>query len=279
MTRFGMVVNVDVCTGCYACVLACKDEHVENDWPPYTAAQPVTGHFWMKLIENERVFPQTVRVSYVPVPCMQCKDAPCLKASGGDAGRTRRDGIVVFDPEKSKSHREMMDSCPFGVVYWNQEKEGGLPQKCTFCAHLLDSGYQQPRCAEACPVDAITFGDLDDSDSEISKLVRSGATESMKPELGIDTAVRYIGLPKPVIGGSVIFGDTDECGAYVEVIVSDGDGETARTRANNYGDFLIEGLKAGKTYEIELRRPGYARKKMSVALAGDTNLGDLILER
>jgi Fe-S-cluster-containing dehydrogenase component len=278
-----MVIDVDACIGCYNCVMACKDEHVRNDWPPYSAAQPDTGHFWMKLVETERVLPQVIKVSYTPMPCMQCRDAPCFKAAKEGATRIRHDGVVVFDPEKARSQREILESCPFGVVYWNEQKtgskNGGLPQKCTFCAHLLDSGYVQPRCVESCPVDAITFGDLDDPESEVSRLIRSGSTESMRPELGIDTAVRYIGLPKPMIGGSVILGDTGECGTEVDVTVSAGNGESIKTRTNNYGDFLLERLKTGRDYEIVLTRPGYSAKKVSVTLAGDTSLGELTLQR
>jgi len=283
MTRFGMVINVDTCIGCYNCVLACKDEHVGNEWPSYSAAQPDTGHFWMKLVEKERVLPQTVKVTYTPVPCMQCEDAPCVRAATGGAARTREDGIVVFDPLKAKSQRQIVDSCPYGVVYWNEKAaspgDGGLPQKCTFCAHLLDRGYPQPRCAEACPVNAITFGDMDDLGSEVSRLIRSGVTETMFPELGLDTAVRYIGLPRPMIGGSVILEDTGECGADVGVTVSDGSGKIITAKTNIYGDFLVERLEAGRTYKVELARQGYSLKTMSVALAGDASLGDILLRR
>lgn len=278
-----MVIDVNACVGCYNCVLACKDEHVGNEWPPYSAAQPDTGHFWMKLIEKERVFPQVVRVTYTPIPCMQCKDAPCVKAAKGRAARVRPDGIIVFDPKEANSQRQIMDSCPFGVVYWNDHGNvpdgNGLPQKCTFCAHLLDRGYDRPRCAEACPVDAIIFGDLDDPDSEVSKLVRCGVTETLFPELGIDTAVRYVGLPKPMIGGSVILGDTGECGTDVDVTVLDKSGRASETKTNIYGDFLIEGLRANAAYEIVLSRAGYSQRKVSVILNEDTNLGEIFLKR
>jgi NAD-dependent dihydropyrimidine dehydrogenase PreA subunit len=177
----------------------------------------------------------------------------------------------------------MMDSCPYGVVYWNDQKAPsngvGLPQKCTFCAHLLDDHYEQPRCAESCPVNAIAFGDMDDPESEVSTLVRSGRTETLRPELGIDTAVRYIGLPKPIIGGSVVLGDSGECGTEVDVTIAGGNGELIQTRTNNYGDFLIEGLRKGETYKIALTRPGYAQKILSVALSGDSSLGEILLTK
>lgn len=278
-----MVINIDACIGCYNCVIACKDEHVGNEWSPYSAAQPDTGHFWMNLIEKERVLPQVIRVTYTPIPCMQCKDAPCVKAAKGGAAYIRDDGIVVFDSVKAKGQRQIVDSCPYGVVYWNEQKAipevGGLPQKCTFCAHLLDRGYRQPRCAESCPTDAIVFGDLEDPDSEVSRLIRSGATEPLLPDIGISTAVRYIGLPKPMIGGSVVFGDTGECGVGVDVTILDDSGQRIKTKTNNYGDFLVERLYAGRRYEIRLSYPGYSPKRKSLTLDEDANLGDIVLQK
>lgn len=278
-----MVIDVDACIGCYNCVIACKDEHVGNGWPPYSAAQPDTGHFWMNLVEKERTLSQTIKVTYIPTPCMQCRDAPCVKAAKGGAAYIRPDGIVVFDPEKARGQRQIADSCPYGVIYWNQEKtisvDGGLPQKCTFCAHLLDRGYKQPRCAESCPTHAIVFGDLEDPNSEISRIMRSGVIESLRPELSIETAVNYIGLPRPVISGSIVFEDTGDCGAGVDVRVFDDSRQMAETKTNNYGDFLVEKLNAGGRYEVRLSHPGYSPESMSVTLDDDANLGDIILRR
>jgi ferredoxin len=74
--------------------------------------------------------------------------------------RLEKNGIVLIDPEKALSKKEIVNSCPHRVIFWNEEKN--IPQKCTLCAHLLEEGYKQPRCAEACPTGALTFGDLDD---------------------------------------------------------------------------------------------------------------------
>jgi len=283
MTRYGMVISVEACIGCYNCVIACKDEHVGNEWLPYTAAQPDTGHFWMNLIEKERVLPQVIKVTYTPIPCMQCKDAPCVGASKGGSAYIRSDGIVVLDPVKTNGQRQIVESCPYGVIYWNEggavPESGGVPQKCTFCAHLLDRGYREPRCVESCPVNAITFGDLEDPESEASRLIATGVTENLLPELGIDTAVRYIGLPRPMIGGSVVFGDTGGCGTDVEVTIRDDTGQRISTKTNNYGDFLVERLQTGRKYEIGFAHSGYSPKKATVTLEGDKNLGDIVLQR
>lgn len=299
MTRHGMVIDIGSCIGCYNCVMACKDEHIGNEWPPYAAPQPDAGHFWMKLQEKERVLPQIVKVQYKPIPCMQCRDAPCQKAAREGAVYTRSDGIVIIDPIKAKGQRQIVESCPYKVIYWNEEKQApeikqqddghgsgsapGIAQKCTFCAHLIDRGWKQPRCVESCPTNALIFGDMDDPKSEISQLIKSGVTETMNPELGIDTAVRYIGLPKPMIGGSVIFSDTTECASNVGVSINDESGQNiVVTKTNNYGDFLIDRLGAGKTYVVKLEHPKYSTKEIKEIKIDGTDtvsLGEIVLQK
>ena len=78
MTRYGMVVDITRCNGCYNCFLACRDEHCGNDFPPYSASQPHTGHYWMRLVEKERGQYPKVKVAYTAVPCLQC-DKPRLR--------------------------------------------------------------------------------------------------------------------------------------------------------------------------------------------------------
>jgi Fe-S-cluster-containing dehydrogenase component len=140
VTRYGMVIDVGKCNGCYNCFLACKDEHCGNDYFPYSVSQPMIGHFWMKLIEKERgEFPK-VKVAYTPVPCMHCDKAACIKIARDGAIYKREDGIVMIDPLKAESKKDLISSCPYGVIYWNEEKR--VPQKCTLCAHLLDRGWK-----------------------------------------------------------------------------------------------------------------------------------------
>ena len=92
------------------------------------------------------------------------------------------DGIVIIDPVKAKGQKDLLKSCPYRVIFWNEQAQ--IPQKCTLCAHLLDRGWKEPRCVEACPTGALLFGDLDDPRSEIARLVRSGKTEALHPEYG-----------------------------------------------------------------------------------------------
>ncbi len=103
------------------------------------------------------------------MPCMHCDDALCVKAAQDGAIYKRSDGVVIIDPKKSEGQKRLVSTCPYRVIYWNEEKQ--IPQKCTFCAHLLDKGWKEPRCVEVCPTGALTFGDLDRPNSEAAGLM------------------------------------------------------------------------------------------------------------
>ena len=148
MARYGMVIDETLCNGCYCCFLACRDEHCGNDYPGYSSAQPMSGMNWMRVIEKERGKYPKVKVAYTSVLCMHCDDALCVKMSRDGAVYRRPDGIVIVDPVKAKGQKNIVSTCPYRVIEWNEEKQ--LPQKCTLCAHLLDQGWKEPRCAEAC---------------------------------------------------------------------------------------------------------------------------------
>ena len=169
MARYGMVIDITRCNGCYNCFVACRDEHWNNDYPPYSVGQPFSGSFWLRIIEKERGSYPKIKVAYTPVLCMHCENAPCIHVAKNNAVYRRPDGIVVIDPERAVGQREILNACPYRVIYWNEEKN--LPQKCTLCAHLIDRGWKEPRCAEACPTQAMVFGDMDDPNSKISQLI------------------------------------------------------------------------------------------------------------
>ncbi len=274
LARYGLVIDVNKCSGCYNCYLACRDEYCGNDYPPYSLAQPYTGHFWMRQIERERGKYPKVKVAYTPLPCMHCDDALCIKAAHDGAVYRRPDGIVIIDPEKSKGQKNLLSACPYRVIYWNEEKN--IPQKCTLCAHLLDAGWKEPRCVEACPTSALTFGDLDDPNSEVSKLAVSGKAEILHPEYEMKEKVTYIGLPKRFVAGSVVLGDKDECAENVSVTLT-GEGERKTVKTDNYGDFEFEGLPEDKEYSVKIECPGYKPEEFSVKTKVDVYLGDIIL--
>lgn len=193
MVKWAMVIDLKKCTGCYNCVLACKDEFWGNPYPPYSAPQPKFGHFWIRIEKREEGrWPNLIRVTYTPMLCMHCGEPSCIKVAKGNAVYKRSDGIVIIDPERSRGQREIVDSCPYRSVFWNEDLQ--IPQKCTFCAHLIDRGWTKPRCVEACPVDAMVFGDAEDPSSEVSMLISLGKAKPLHPEYGTKPRVYYVGL-------------------------------------------------------------------------------------
>jgi Fe-S-cluster-containing dehydrogenase component len=276
MTRYGMVVDIVKCSGCYNCFLACKDEHCDHDYPGYAAPQPMTGHSWMRLVEMERGSYPKVKVAHTAIPCMHCQDATCLEKAEDGAVYRRADGIVMIDPVKAKGQKQLVTSCPYRVIYWNEELD--LPQKCTFCAHLLDAGWKEPRCVELCPAGALTFGDLDDPTSEVAKLVAANEVETLHPEFGLKENVVYVNLPKKFIAGTVAYGDTDECAPGVTVTVR-GDDRQQTATTDEFGDFEFEGLAEGQDYTVTLNANGYRPQELDVKTLRDIYLGVITLEK
>jgi Fe-S-cluster-containing dehydrogenase component len=257
-----MVIDVNKCTGCYSCFLACRDEFCGNDYAPYSAPQPFSGHFWMRVRQEERgQFPK-VKVAYIPLPCQHCEDAPCQKAAPDQAIYRRPDGIVLIDPAKAAGQPAVVGACPYGAIYWNPELH--LPQKCTFCAHLLDRGWKEPRCVEACPTGALVFGDLD---------------EPLHPEYPTQPKVLYLGLPKRFIAGEVVLADQEEeCAVGVKVTLVGEAAEQQKT-TDNYGDFEFPGLSDAGEYTVNIEHVGYAPVELRVRTETDLNLGTIRLHR
>jgi Fe-S-cluster-containing dehydrogenase component len=234
----------------------------------------MTGQAWMRIVEQERgQFPK-VKVDYTAIPCMHCDDAACVEASADGAVYRREDGIVLIDPEKARGHAGIVSSCPYRAIFWNEEEQ--VPQKCTLCAHLLDTGYQEPRCVESCPTAALVFGDLDDPESAASKALAAAESEVLHPEYGLGEKVRYIGLPRSFVAGSVVLGDRDECAAGVTVTLTR-DGHTATTQTDAFGDFEFEGLPANASCAVEISTSGYEPWTADVRTTTSLSLGDVVL--
>jgi Fe-S-cluster-containing dehydrogenase component len=276
MARYGMIIDVDRCNGCYNCFLACKDEYDGNDYPPISFAQASSGKSWMQIIEKERGSWPKVKMEFIPLPCLHCEEALCVKkASDGEVYR-RPDGIVLIDPEKSKGKKDIVSTCPYRVISWNEEKN--IPQKCTFCAHLLDEGWKEPRCVEACPSGALVFGDLDDPESEISRKIGSGDTEEFHPEYGLKPSVHYMNLPKRFIAGEILLKDRqDQCAEGVTVVLKDGGGDHV-CKTDFLGDFEFEGLESSRSYTLVVEHAGYEKRELSLKPGRDVNLGEIVLE-
>jgi Fe-S-cluster-containing dehydrogenase component len=279
MAKWGMVIDITKCNACYSCFIACKDEYWNNDYLPYSSAQPRHGQFWMNILKKEGGTYPHIRVSYMPIPCMQCDAAPCVKAAKNGTVYKKPDGIVIIDPEKAVGQKQIVDACPYGAIFWNEDKQ--LPQKCTFCVQRLEEG-NIPKCVQACPSKAMIFGDLDDPESEVCKLVASGKAEVFHAEYNTKPRVYYIGLErvtKNFLAASVVFGDVDECAEKVKAtLVNKQSGEEKTALTDTYGVFEFTGVSDGK-YSLKLEYAGYVEKTVDVDLKADNYLGAINLSR
>lgn len=215
MARWGMVIDLKKCIGCWGCVVACKEEHFLP-----------RGVFWNRVLTGETgKFPTVVKQMY-PVLCNHCKDAACVKVCPTGATSRREDGIVLVDYDKCIGCRYCLVSCPYqqrtfydsdkaeyypgqGLITWEilgrklYPLQKGTVIKCTFCVERLDEGIKKgltpgidrdasPACVIACPVGARTFGNLDDPFSDLSRLLKEGRGSQIHPEFGTDPSVYYL---------------------------------------------------------------------------------------
>lgn len=231
MARNGMVIDLDKCTGCRACMVACK---VENNTPE--------ANLWMYVFRFEEGEYPSTRTWFMPRPCMHCDNAPCVKVCPVGARYKRLDGLTATDFDRCIGCRYCEVACPYGVNYFNWQKpdeiyyidwndpdlapvldgeqlgyanpdlekaygpenrriaggghDKGVMEKCTFCVHRIEKGLQ-PACADICPTHAIKFGDLDDPNSEASKLLRSKPHFRLLEGAGTSPRTFYVGQHEP----------------------------------------------------------------------------------
>ena len=277
MKKWNLVVDVALCENCRNCTLAVKDEHVGNDFPGYAAAAPARGHDWIRITRQVRGAAPMVDAAYLPTMCNHCDDAPCV-AAGRGAVRKRGDGIVIIDPEKSRGRRDLVDACPYGAIVWNEERE--IPQAWIFDAHLLDAGWKEPRCAQACPTGAIRAVKQDDE--AMRAQARAEKLRVLRAELGTQPRVYYRNLHRfdaCFIGGSVV---TDvegvtECVPGAAVAVRKDGKEVALATTDTFGDFKCDGFaRDSGTYTVEIvHRLGTASARCT--LGESVYLGPLVL--
>lgn len=283
------VIDVSKCNGCYDCQIACKDEHVDNDWSPYAKPQPDTGHFWLKIYEFERGTIPKVRVTYIPRMCMHCDNPPCSTVCAVKAIVKRADGLVLIDPEKCNGCKKCISACPYGAIYFNDKLN--IAQKCTGCAHLIDGRdplINIPRCVDICPLEAIKFGE----EEELKELIEKAETlnpefERKRPfavsrsENACRPRVYYLNLPRPFIAGAVYDPDVDECIEGAKVTAEDEETKaTYTTVTDEFGDFWLRDLEWNHSYTIRIEKEGYETWVLSgVKTDKDVNLGDIALLR
>lgn len=268
------VIDVARCEDCNNCLLACKDEHVGNDWPGVTGPQPRRGARWIDVARKERGSYPHVDVAYRPTPCQHCADAPCVAASGG-AIRRRADGIVLIDPEKARGRRDLVESCPYGAIGWNEELS--TPQKCTLCAHLLDTGWKEPRCVQACPTGALKVVRLDDAAA--ARLAAAEGLLPLHPGHGTKPTALYRNLARferGFVAGSVA-AETNgvvDCVAGATVTLSRGTEVVATATTDAFGDFKLDGLEEGSgRYTLVVAGPGGRGMRLDIEVTTSVSLG------
>ena len=233
MARWGMVIDLDRCTACQACVVACQ---VENNVAPAGPADSARGRAvsWLRLApqhgEKHGTRPE---LRLTPVPCLHCDNPPCTKVCPVKATQIGEEGLVGQIFPRCIGCRYCTTACPYTVREFNWQppvypepmdkalnpdvsiRPKGVVEKCTFCHHRLQlardrarldrrqlrEGDYVPACVETCPAGAMYFGDLEDPQSEVTRLQRSPRAFKLLEELGTEPKVTY--LSKGEWGGQV----------------------------------------------------------------------------
>jgi len=169
-----MVIDLRFCMRCRACMIACKTEHQIP-----TGKHDGQEYYRISVLEYEvGQYPAVKRV-FAPVLCMQCGTAPCIDICPIPGAIYRReDGIVVINKDRCDGCKRCMIVCPFDALYFDEENR--VVDKCDFCVGRLDQGLE-PACVATCMGKAIVFGDLNDLDSEVSRLVRRNDVKPDRP--------------------------------------------------------------------------------------------------
>jgi len=178
--QYAMVIDTRRCTGCHGCTVACKSE---NDIPlGYSKS-------WVEYIEKGE-FPNVGR-SFLPRLCNQCSEPSCVDVCPtGATFKREEDGIVVVDADKCIGCKYCIQACPYDARYVNPET--GTVDKCDFCLHRVSQGLV-PSCVNTCEGHARIFGDINDPESEVYKLLAVNSYSVLLKGMGTEPNVYYIG--------------------------------------------------------------------------------------
>jgi [DsrC]-trisulfide reductase subunit O len=207
--RWGMVIDLTKCNkcnekkDCTACLDACREE---NNVAHYGDSR--WDIHWIRKVDVETTDGSDTPPKKVLLLCNHCDEPPCAQVCPVQATYKRADGIVIVDHHRCIGCRYCMIACPYNARFFNfkenhewpnedrPRRAHGVAEACTLCAHRLDAG-EEPACVEACRkdgADAITVGNLNDPESDVSKLIAEGPVKRLRPDLGTEPKVYYLGL-------------------------------------------------------------------------------------
>lgn len=222
MPRWGMVIDLDRCSGCQACVIACKQENNVPFILPDQAAKRRTIA-WINIIQLTEEHKEE-KIRFLPILCQHCDRPPCTPVCPVGATYKNQEGLVAQVYPRCIGCRYCANACPYTIKFfnwyaphWPEEmkkslnpdvsvRPKGVVEKCTFCHHRLMKAKEKaktekrelspedyvPACAQACPTDAIVFGDLDDPYSEVAQLSKEPRAFTLMEDLGTRPKVIYL---------------------------------------------------------------------------------------
>jgi Fe-S-cluster-containing dehydrogenase component len=197
--QYALVIDLRRCVGCNTCTIACRMENSTNLGTRLCEVYTV-GKDWNRNDVPAGKFPN-LKMYYMPVMCNHCEDPACKKNLPAKITK-REDGIVYLN--NNKGSKNDVSACPYNRILWDEKSKALI--KCDLCMSRVDEG-KRPLCVESCPAKARHFGDLKDTNSEVSKLVKEHSAKPLFPQLNTKPSVLYImprGSENKAVGDSPI---------------------------------------------------------------------------
>jgi len=205
--KLGLVIDLDICVGCHACAVACKEWNDGGQFGPLPDENPYGREplgVWFNRVHTYEVEPgennKPAMTVHFPRSCLHCETPDCVTVCPTGASYKRaEDGIVLVDEDKCIGCKLCSWACPYGAREYSEVR--GTMQKCTLCVdriynETLDEYDRQPACVMACPTRARHFGDLGDPQSKVSKLVAERGGYDLMAEMGYKPVNKYL-PPRP----------------------------------------------------------------------------------
>lgn len=224
--KLGLVIDLDICVGCHACAVICKEWNSGGHMAPMTDVNAYeAGQYgvWFNRVHAYEVVKQDGsggQTVHFPRSCLHCENAACVTVCPTGASYKRaEDGIVLIDEDKCIGCKLCSWACPYGAREF--DGDGGVMKKCTLCIDRiyndnLEEIDRQPACVNACPAKARHFGDFNDPASNVSKLTADRGGVELMPELGLKPTNRYLPpRPSATVGDGASLDDASGAGGFL----------------------------------------------------------------